>query len=106
MADRHLTGCQRAGRVEEWRQAWFDGWTEGVIWTLSKCVRALREGGHPESVGRSVIRRVVLERASADVGARAETANPGRLMSRRRPPLESEPRSPRGTPRISDPDEG
>lgn len=51
MADRHLKRCERAARVEEWRRAWFDGWTEGVVWTVSKCVHALREGGYPEAVG-------------------------------------------------------
>lgn len=78
MADRHLKRSERAARVEEWRRAWFDGWTEGVVWTVSKCVHALREGGYPEAVGRSVIQLVVSEHASANVGAHAETAKPGR----------------------------
>ena len=58
MADRQHESCERAPRVEEWRRAWFDGWTEGVIWTLANTVRVLREAGHPEAVGRSVIRHV------------------------------------------------
>ena len=69
MADRHLKRCERAARVEERRQAWFDGWTEGVIWTLAKTVHALREGDHPEAVGRSVIQRVASEHTSPDVEA-------------------------------------
>ena len=72
MADRHLENCERAARVEQWRRAWFDGWTEGVIWTLAKTVHALRDGGHPEAVGLSVIQHVTSEHASRDVEAHAE----------------------------------
>ena len=42
MAERQRGNCERAARVEHWRRAWFDGWTEGVIWTLAKTVHALR----------------------------------------------------------------
>ncbi len=58
MAHRQHESCERAGRVEEWRRAWFDGWTEGVIWTLAKTVCVLREAGHPEAVGSSIIQYV------------------------------------------------
>ena len=74
MADRHLMKSERAVRVEEWRRAWFDGWTEGVIWTLAKSVHALRAGGHPEAVGRSAIQSVASEHASPDLEAHAERA--------------------------------
>ena len=72
MADRRLENCERAARVEQWRRVWIDGWTEGVIWTLAKTVDALRDGGHPEAVGLSVILRVASLQASPDVEAHAE----------------------------------
>ena len=58
MGDRQHSSTERGARVDEWRRAWFDGWTEGVIWTLARTVHALREGGHPESVGWSVIQHI------------------------------------------------
>ena len=58
MAHRHHESGERAARVEEWRRAWFDGWSEGVMWTLAKTVCVLREAGHPEAVCWSVIQHV------------------------------------------------
>ena len=44
MGDRQHSPARRA-RVDAWRRAWFDGWTEGVIWTLARtkfaCVKAV-----------------------------------------------------------------
>ena len=50
---------EREALVDEWRRAWFDGWTEGVIWTLAKersvpCAKAVT----PTSVGCGVIRHM------------------------------------------------
>ena len=86
MADRHPKTCEGPLRAKDWRRAWFDGWTEGVIWTLAETVHALREGGHPEAVGLSVIQRVVSEHASPDVEAHAEPLTLGRLIPERNPP--------------------
>ena len=51
-------GLRARGTSRGIRRAWFDGWTEGVIWTLAKAVRALREAGQSEAVASSVIRHV------------------------------------------------
>ncbi|MDE0649572.1 MAG: hypothetical protein OXI12_04420 [Gammaproteobacteria bacterium] len=59
MPDRHHENGNRAARAEELRRAWFDGWTEGVIWTLAKTVGVLREAGHPDAVGRSIVEHVL-----------------------------------------------
>ena len=93
MADRHLENCERAARVEQWRRAWFDGWTEGVIWTLAKTVHALQDGGHPEAVGLSVIQHVASEHASPEVEAHAEPLTPSgpTLRGDRRPAHEVPP---------------
>ena len=83
MAYRQHENCERAVRVEEGRRAWFDGWTEGVIWTLAKTVRVLREAGHPEAVGWSVIQHASSGHASADGESHAE------LLARASPPSKS-----------------
>ena len=59
MGDRQHNGPKGRAPVDEMRRAWFDGWTEGVIWTLSRTMHVLREAGHPESIGWSVIQDIV-----------------------------------------------
>ena len=86
MADRQLENCERAARVEQRRRAWIDGWTEGVIWALAKIEHALRDGGHPEAVGLSVIQHVASEHASPDVEGHAEPLDPERPHLTRQPP--------------------
>ena len=66
MANRQLENRERAARVEQWRRAWFDGWTEGVIWTLAKTEQALRDIGLPEAVGLRVIQHVASAHTSQD----------------------------------------
>ena len=48
-------------RHDELRRAWFDGWTEGVMWMWGKTRQALRQDGQPESVECSVIHHVSSE---------------------------------------------
>ncbi len=76
MADRQLENWERAARVEQWRRAWIDGWTEGVIWALAKTEHALRDGGHPEAVGLRVIQHIASAHASPDVEGPRRTAGP------------------------------
>ena len=86
MGERRYGGAEGETRHDELRRAWFDGWTEGVVWTLAKTVHALRDGGHPEAVGLSVIQHVTSERASPDVEAHAEPLTPrGSILRGNRP---------------------
>ena len=101
MAIRQAEDFERAARVEQWRWAWFDGWTEGVIWTLAKTVEALRDTGHPEAVGLGVIHSVASACASPDVEAHAELLTPSgsTLRGNRWQPHDVPPRSWATTPR-------
>lgn len=86
MDDRRENGLERQAGVKEWRRAWFDGWAEGVAWTLAKTVHALRDAGHPEAVSLSVIHSVASEHASPDVEAHAELlTSSGSTPTRQRP---------------------
>ena len=91
MGDRRHKSYEREARVKEWRRAWYDGWTEGAIWTLAKTVHALREGGHPGAVGLSVVQRVSSDIASPGGRSLRGAADPGRSNSRShgRQPVES-----------------
>ena len=51
-----ITGIEREARLIELREAWFDGWGEGVDWMLARTAYALRQGAVTmESVTASVI---------------------------------------------------
>ena len=73
MAARQHNSPEREARVDEWRRAWFDGWAEGVIWTLARTVHALRESGHPECVGWSVIQRMASDTTAPEAEASRKT---------------------------------
>ena len=51
-----ITGIEREARLIELREAWFDGWVEGVDWALARTMYALRQGAFTtESVTSSVV---------------------------------------------------
>ena len=58
MGERRYGGPEGETRHDELRRAWFDGWTEGVMWMWGKTQQALRQDGQPESVECSVIDHV------------------------------------------------
>ena len=66
MGERRYGGPEGETRHDELRRAWFDGWTEGVMWMLGKTRQALRQDGQPESVECSVIHHVSSELRSSD----------------------------------------
>ena len=66
MGERRYGGPEGETRHDELRRAWFDGWTEGVMWTWGKTRQALRQDGQPESVECSVIHHVSSELRSSD----------------------------------------
>ena len=47
MGDKRHGSPERDARVTEWRRAWFDGWTEGVSWTLLRTLRGSPHGWSP-----------------------------------------------------------
>ena len=66
MGERRYGGPEGETRHDELRRAWFDGWTEGVMWMWGKTRQALRQDGQPESVECSVIHHVSSELRSSD----------------------------------------
>ena len=79
MAHRRQESCKHEVRVEGWRRAWFDGWTEGVIWTLAatdasgnrtcpprgRSSRSSRSECHPACIVRDTLPRSVKARLAA-----------------------------------------
>ena len=65
MGQRRYGGPEGETRHDELRRAWFDGWTEGVMWMWGKTRQALRQDGQPESVECSVIHHVSAELRSS-----------------------------------------
>lgn len=56
MGHRKVTGIEREARLIELREAWFDGWVEGVGWMLARTTYALRQGAFTmQSVTSSVV---------------------------------------------------
>ena len=70
MGERRYGGPEGETRHDELRRAWFDGWTEGVMWMWGRTREALRQDGQPESVACSVIHHVSSELLSSDGGVR------------------------------------
>ena len=68
MGDRRYDSPECETRHDELRRAWFDGWTEGVMWMWGKTRQALRQDRQPESVECSVIRHVSSELRSSGGG--------------------------------------
>ena len=51
-----ITGIEREARLIELREAWFDGWVEGVDWARAGTTYALRQGAFTmDSVTSSVV---------------------------------------------------
>ena len=56
MGHRQVTGIEREARLIELREAWLDGWGEGVDWMLARTAYALRQDAVTmESVTASVV---------------------------------------------------
>ena len=72
MRERRYGSPEGEIHYDELRRAWFDGWTEGVMWMWGKTRQALRQDGQPESVECSVIHHVSSELRSSD-GTRPTT---------------------------------
>jgi len=67
MGDEHYSNSEHRTRVDERRLAWFDGWAEGVVWTLAKTVLVLHQEGCSETVASSVIRHIISRSTTPEV---------------------------------------
>lgn len=65
MGEIRYDGPECEARHDELRRAWFDGWTEGVMWMWRKTRQAVRQDDRRESLERSVIHHLSAELRSA-----------------------------------------
>lgn len=77
MRDRRYGGLERETRHDELRRAWYDGWTEGVMWMWRRTRHALRQDRQPDSGECSVIHPAVSELRSSG-GSVAQPVDPVR----------------------------